>query len=56
MMKHWDRNIIVIARLKAKPLLAGQVISALAFAALAWGQAAPVRQPLMPSCRLAFGN
>lgn len=35
--------MIVVARLKAKPLLAGQVISALAFAALAWGQAAPVR-------------
>ena len=42
-MKHWDRHIIVVARLKAKPLLAGQLISALAFAALAWGQVGPVR-------------
>lgn len=42
-MKHWDRNIIVIARLKAKPLLAGQLIAALLFAGLALRQAWPVR-------------
>ena len=47
-MKHWDRKtadrpIIVIARLKAKPLIAGQVIAALAFAGLALRQAWPVR-------------
>lgn len=35
--------MIVVARLKAKPLLAGQVVSALAFAGLAWSQAWPVR-------------
>jgi hypothetical protein len=40
-MRHGDRKI-VIARLKAKPLLAGQLVSALAFAVLAVGQAAPV--------------
>lgn len=38
-----DRPIIVIARLKAKPLLAGQLIAALLFAALALDQAWPVR-------------
>lgn len=42
-MPYRDRKMIVVARLKAKPLLAGQVIAALALAALAWGQAAPVR-------------
>jgi len=41
-MAYRDRQIIVIARLKAKPLLAGQAVAALAFAALAVGQAAPV--------------
>jgi len=41
-MAYRDRQIIVIARLKAKPLLAGQLVSALVFAALAAGQAAPV--------------
>lgn len=35
--------MIVVARLKGKPLLAGQLIAALAFAALAWAQAGPVR-------------
>lgn len=40
-MTHRDRKI-VIARLKAKPLLAGQLVSALVFAVLAAGQAAPV--------------
>lgn len=43
-MHYRDRQIIVVARLKAKPLLAGQLISALAFAALAWGQIWPVRR------------
>lgn len=43
-MHYRDRQIIVVARLKAKPLLAGQLISALAFAALAWGQVGPVRR------------
>ena len=38
-----SRPTIVIARLKAKPLLAGQLVAALAFAALAWGQVGPVR-------------
>lgn len=38
-----SRAVIVVARLKAKPLLAGQLVSALAFAALVWRQAAPVR-------------
>jgi hypothetical protein len=42
-MTHRDRKIIVIARLKAKPLLAGQAIAALLFAALALEQAWPVR-------------
>ncbi len=42
-MKEWNRNIVVVARLKGKPLLAGQLISALGFAALAWAQAGPVR-------------
>ena len=42
-MQHWDRKIIVVAQLKAKPLLAGQLISALAFGALAWARAGPVR-------------
>lgn len=35
--------MIVVARLKGKPLLAGQLIAALAFGALAWAQAGPVR-------------
>ena len=48
MMTYQDRTfthrpIIVIARLKAKPLLAGQLIAALAFAALVLRQAWPVR-------------
>ncbi|UKK83829.1 hypothetical protein L7H23_14825 [Sphingopyxis sp. BSN-002] len=43
-MHYRDRQIIVVARLKAKPLLAGQLIAALAFAALAWGQVWPVRR------------
>lgn len=38
-----ERPTIVIARLKGKPLLAGQVVAALAFAALALRQAWPVR-------------
>lgn len=38
-----ERPTIVIARLKAKPLLAGQVIAALVFAGLALRQAWPVR-------------
>jgi len=38
-----SRPTIVIARLKAKPLLAGQVVAALALAALAWIQVGPVR-------------
>ena len=38
-----SRPVIVVARLKAKPLLAGQVIAALAFAGLAGAQAWPVR-------------
>lgn len=43
-MHYRDRQIIVVARLKAKPLLAGQLVAALAFAALAWGQMWPVRR------------
>ncbi len=38
-----ERPIIVIARLKAKPLLAGQAIAALLFAGLVLRQAWPVR-------------
>ncbi|WP_449326010.1 hypothetical protein [Sphingopyxis sp. 550A] len=37
------RSVIVIARLKAKPLLAGQVVAALIFVGLALAQAWPVR-------------
>lgn len=43
-MTGWDRNIIVIARLKAKPLLAGQLLSALLLAGLVLRQAWPVRR------------
>lgn len=42
-MAYRDRKIIIVARLKGKPLLAGQLVSALAFVALAWGQVVPVR-------------
>ena len=42
-MDYRDRKMIVIARLKGKPLLAGQLVAALAFAALALRQALPVR-------------
>ncbi|WP_374524248.1 hypothetical protein [Sphingopyxis sp.] len=42
-MEHRDRKNIVVARLKGKPLLAGQVICALLFAGLALRQAGPVR-------------
>ena len=47
-MQHGERTItnrpvIVIARLKAKPLLAGQLVAALLLAGLALGQAWPVR-------------
>ena len=42
-MTHWDRRIVVIARLKAKPLLAGQLLCALLFAGLALRQGWPVR-------------
>ena len=42
-MQYRNRNPIVIARLKGKPLLAGQLIAALALAGLVWRQAWPVR-------------
>ena len=41
-MTNRDRQIIVIARLKPKPLLAGQLLSALVFFAVAAGEAVPV--------------
>lgn len=42
-MTQWDRKIVVIARLKAKPLLAGQLLCALLFVGLALRQGWPVR-------------
>lgn len=42
-MSNGDRRIVVIARLKPKPLLAGAIVCALILAALALGQAEPVR-------------
>jgi len=41
-MTNRDRQIIVIAALKAKPLLAGQALSALVFFAIAAREAIPV--------------
>lgn len=38
-MKHWDRQIIVLGRLRAKPLLAWQLVCALALAGLVARQA-----------------
>lgn len=38
-MKHWERKMVVIGRLRAKPLLAGQLLCGLAAAGLAVRQA-----------------
>ncbi|WP_432769670.1 hypothetical protein [Sphingopyxis sp.] len=38
-MKHWDRRIVILGRLQAKPLLIGQLLCALALAGLIARQA-----------------
>lgn len=54
-MKHWDRRIVVIGRLKAKPLLAGQLLCALALAGLMLRQARG-EGALEIAANMLFGN
>lgn len=54
-MKHWDRRIVVIGRLKAKPLLAGQLLCALALAGLMLRQARGEGM-LEIAANMLFGN